>query len=132
MSSIQRQTPVGLDDKGRGGIGSANRARGEWGFLIMFEFQVREGMEKRFKQGYGATGDWARLFRQDESYIATELVLELHAKRTYLTLDFWTSQKAYDAFRKRHFAEYRGLDQKCEEMTENEREIGKFVRIPNK
>jgi len=95
----------------------------------MFEFQVREGMEKRFKKVYGAKGDWARLFMQDESYIATELVHALKSKRTYLTLDFWTSQKAYDAFRKRHLDEYSALDQKCEEMTENEREIGRFVRI---
>jgi hypothetical protein len=62
MTSVQRRKPVGLNTKDRGGFGSANRARREWGFLIMFEFQVRAGMEKRFKQVYGAKGDWARLF----------------------------------------------------------------------
>jgi len=98
----------------------------------MWEFQVQEGMEKRFEQVYGAKGDWVRLFRQDESYITTELVHELKAGRIYVTLDFWTSQEAYDEFRKQHLAKYKALDQKCQEMTEGEREIGRFVRVSNK
>ncbi len=98
----------------------------------MWEFQVREGMKKRFEQGYGSDGAWARLFEQDGSYIGTELILDLKASGTYLTLDFWTSQEAYDAFRKKHLAKYKALDQMCQEMTESEREIGRFVRVPSK
>jgi quinol monooxygenase YgiN len=105
--------------------------RDDWGFLIMFEFQVRPGMDKQFEKVYGAKGDWARLFRQDASFLATELVRDLIARRTYVTLDFWTSQKAYDAFRKRNLAEYEAFDRKCEDLTESEREIGKFVRVSN-
>jgi len=96
----------------------------------MWEFQVGEGMEKRFKAGYGANGDWVRLFSQDEAYIGTELIHDLKSRQTYMTLDFWTSQKAYDAFRKQHLAKYKALDRKCGEMTANEREIGRFVRVP--
>jgi hypothetical protein len=81
---------------------------------------------------YGSDGDWARLFGQDESYIRTELIHDSKGERTYLTLDFWTSQKAYDLFRKKHLATYQALDQKCGEMTESEREIGRFVRVPGK
>ncbi len=132
MTSVPCRKMIGSNPKDRSGFKPANQALREWEFLIMFEFQVREGMEKRFKQVYGAKGDWARFFRQDESYIATELVHELKAARTYWTLDFWTSQKAYDSFRKRHLDEYTALDQKCAEMTENEREIGRFVRIASK
>jgi hypothetical protein len=88
-------------------------------------------MEKRFGQVYGPKGDWVRLFRQDESYIRTELVRESKGKRTYLTLDYWTSEEAYDAFRARHLDAYRVLDQKCEGLTESEREIGRFVRVPS-
>lgn len=88
-------------------------------------------MEKRFEQVYGAKGDWARFFRQDESYIGTELMHD-KGERTYVTLDFWTSEKAHDEFRKQHLAKYMDLDQKCQEMTESEREIGRFVRVLNK
>ena len=113
------------------------RKRGEWGYLILWQFQVRVGMEKRFVKVYGSTGDWVRFFRQDDSYIGTELIHNLKGgdlkdERTYVTLDFWTSQKSYDAFRKRHAAEYKALDRKCEDLTESEREIGRFVRVSNK
>jgi len=98
----------------------------------MWEFQVRPGMEKRFEKIYGSDGDWARLFIQDESYIGTDLIHSLDGKRTYMTLDFWKSQKAYDDFRKRQLAKYKILDQQCEDLTESEREIGRFVRVPSK
>ena len=130
MAPIQRHTPVGLKAKDRGGIRSANRKRREWGYLIMWEFQVQEGMEKRFELVYGAKGDWARFFGPDDAYIGTELVHD-KGERTYVTLDFWTSQKAYDEFRNRHLAKYKALDRKCQEMTESEREIGRFVRVPS-
>jgi heme-degrading monooxygenase HmoA len=98
----------------------------------MWEFQVRPGMEKRFEKIYGSDGDWARLFIQDESYIGTDLVHRLNGERNYMTLDFWRSQQAYDKFRKRHLAKYKTLDQQCEDLTESEREIGRFVRVPSK
>jgi hypothetical protein len=137
MSSIRRHKPVVLKAKERDGFGPANREHREWGYLIMWEFQVLEGMEKRFEKVYGTRGDWAQLFGQDELYMGTELIHklkgeDLQAGRTYITLDFWTSQQAYEAFRKRHFAKYKAIDQECQEMTKSEREIGRFVRVSNK
>lgn len=107
----------------------ADRKRGEWGYLIVWEFQVHEGMEKSFEMVYGARGQWAQLFMQDQSYVETELIRSLKSARSYMTLDFWTSQGAYEAFRERHAAEYKTIDEKCEQMTESEREIGRFVRV---
>jgi hypothetical protein len=116
------------DAKGR----SSKRKRGEWAYLIMWEFQVRPRMEKRFEKIYGSDGDWVRLFIQDESYFGTDLIHSLDGARTYATSDFWRSQQAYDKFRKRYLAKYRALDQQCEDLTESEREIGRFVRVPSK
>jgi len=98
----------------------------------MWQFQVREGMGKRFEKVCGPDGPWARFFAQDESYIRTELIRDLKRARIYFTLDFWTSQKAYDGFRKRHHVKYKTLDQKYEELTESELEVGRFVRVKNK
>ena|ERR1700693_755201 len=120
MTSVKRkQSPKSASRRSK-------RSRKERGFLVIWQFQVREGMEKRFERIYGAHGDWVKLFAQDDTYVTTELVHRLNS-RSYLTLDFWTSETAYDAFRKQHRAEYKTLDLKCEGMTENEREIGRFV-----
>jgi heme-degrading monooxygenase HmoA len=107
---------------------SSKPSRKEWEFLVIWEFLVREGMEKRFERIYGAHGDWVQLFARDSGYIRTELVHESNSA-SYLTLDFWTSETAYDAFRKQHRAEYKTIDLKCEGITKTEREIGRFVRV---
>jgi heme-degrading monooxygenase HmoA len=128
MTSLRGRESDGLKVKDR----SSKRKRGAWGYLIMWEFQVRAGMEKRFEKVYGSNGEWAQLFVQDESYFGTDLIHSLNGERTYVTLDFWKSQQAYDEFRKRQLAKYEALDQQCAELTDAEREIGKFVRVPTK
>jgi hypothetical protein len=105
------------------------RERGQWGFVILWEYQVRGGMEKSFEKVYKPDGDWALLFIQDQAYIGTELIHNLKSTRTYVTLDFWVSRAACDAFLEQHSAEYKALDEKCELMTESEREIGRFERV---
>ena len=99
----------------------------EWAYLIIWEFNVPVGMEKQFEQTYGPQGEWAQLFRRDEAFLGTELTRSRDG--TYLTLDFWKSQTAYEAFLQRHAADYKAIDQKCEQITESEREVGKFVRV---
>ena len=104
------------------------REKCDWGFVVIWEFKVRAGEGKRFESEYGHDGVWAQFFRQDEAYFGTELIRNLKAEHTYLTLDFWKSQEAYEAFRARHAAEYRTIDAECETMTENEREVGRYSR----
>jgi hypothetical protein len=131
MALLQRSESGRLKAKRLGGIKPTERKGKEWGYLIIWEFQVRQRMEKRFKKAYGAKGEWAGFFRQDELYIGTELVHETKAVRTYVTLDVWTSKEAYDRFREQHLSEYEAIDKKCEDLTESEREIGSFLRVSN-
>ena len=132
MTSSQRRGRGGAKARDRRRLRQNGRDDERWGYLIIWEFQVRNGMEQRFEKSYGPKGEWASLFAQDESYIGTDLTHHLNKERSYMTLDFWTSQAAYDEFSKQHRSEYKAIDQKCEELTESEREIGKFVRLSDK
>lgn len=96
-------------------------------YVIIWEFRVRPGMERRFAEAYGPHGEWVRLFRQDAAYIRTELMQDAREPSRYLTLDFWASEGACEAFRESRKREYKGIDGKCEEMTEAEREVGRFI-----
>ncbi len=97
-------------------------------FAIIWEFRVRSGMEQAFEAAYGAEGDWVRLFHRSPEYVRTELVRDVDDRGRYLTIDVWRSGAAYESFRERHREEYRKIDTLCAEMTEGEREVGKFVR----
>ena len=102
--------------------------RTEWGYLIIWEFRVRIGMEKRFDAAYRSGGEWARFFKRGKGYVGTELNRDVRDPQRFVTLDFWTSREAYEKFREQHLAEYKTIDGMCEAMTEKESEIGKFER----
>jgi heme-degrading monooxygenase HmoA len=95
-------------------------------YVIIWEFKVRPGMQKAFEEAYGLHGDWVRLFRQNPAFIRTELIQDVNESNRYLTLDFWASEAAYEAFREGKRDEYKSIDARCEQMTEAEREVGRF------
>ncbi len=98
----------------------------EMAYVIVWEFRVRSGGTKQFEQAYGFHGEWVRLFRQSPAYIRTELIQDVHEASRYLTLDFWASEAAYESFRESRKDEYKIIDARCERMTEEEREVGRF------
>ena len=95
-------------------------------YVIVWEFRVRRGKAKQFEKAYGLHGDWVRLFRQNPAYIRTELIQDVHEASRYLTLDFWASEAAYEGFRESRQDEYKIIDARCEQTTEEEREVGRF------
>ena len=103
--------------------------KGGWGYLIVWEFRVKAGLEERFTEVYGPEGIWVQFFRRGRGYITTELLRDSKDSKRYLTLDFWTSRAAYEHFREQHLAEYQQIDRQCEEMTETESELGRFERV---
>ena len=48
---------------------------------------------------------------------------------TFITLDFWASQQAYETFMVTHAAEYEELDAAGEELTLRERKIGWYESV---
>ena len=99
----------------------------DYGFLVIWQFRVRPGMEATFERAYGPEGDWAQFFRTDPAYFGTELNRSQVDSQIYITLDFWVSQQAYDRFRVANSAGYHAIDARCEALTEKEVEIGRFV-----
>jgi heme-degrading monooxygenase HmoA len=95
-------------------------------YVIVWEFRVRRGKAKQFEKAYGPHGEWVRLFRQDPAYIRTELIRDVHHAGRYLTVDFWASEGAYQAFRESHRDQYKIIDTGCERMTDDEREAARF------
>jgi len=96
-------------------------------YMILWEFHVKPGREKRFERVYSPEGDWARFFTQGKGYLGTELDRDLQRKGRYLTEDYWTSKTAYESFREQRLAEFRALDKQCAGLTRRETALGKFL-----
>ena len=94
--------------------------------VIVWEFHIPSKKRRAFERAYGPKGDWARLFRQEEGYIRTEMIRDLNSPGRYLTLDYWRSRGNYEDFQKNNREAYLVLDQKCETLTSKEKKIGEF------
>ena len=86
-------------------------------FVILWEFEVKPDCKERFETVYGPEGNWAVFFRRDPEYRGTRLLRDMAAERSYVTLDFWSGREAYEAFRRRHRAEFEALDAECALLT---------------
>jgi heme-degrading monooxygenase HmoA len=98
-------------------------------FLVLWEYDVKQGCEKQYERVYGPDGDWAQFFRRDPAYQRTLLLRDPFRDLIYLTCDFWESREAYKAFRLANADAYHALDKRYEELTVAEREIGSFGRL---
>ncbi|MCB0214536.1 MAG: hypothetical protein KDJ52_34670 [Anaerolineae bacterium] len=76
---------------------------------------------------YGPTGDWVQLFQKSDGYLGTELHWDVSNELRYVTLDYWASREARDAFREQFAQEFADLDQRCESRMEKEIFLGDFA-----
>jgi heme-degrading monooxygenase HmoA len=93
---------------------------------IVWEFEVRDGAEKPFEEAYGPDGAWARLFRNADGFLGTELLRDTRRPRRYLTIDRWRSLEDFAHFRQTHREEYAALDRRCEAWTASEVALGEW------
>lgn len=96
------------------------------GYVVIWEYRVPAESAAAFRRAYGPEGAWCRLFTKAKGYLGTELHEDLTDPERFLTMDRWTSQRAYDAFRARHAAAYAALDRECDRLTAQERLVGAF------
>jgi hypothetical protein len=98
-------------------------------FTYIWEFIVLPELEAEFLKHYEPEGSWAKLFKQDSSYIETILLTDNSKLGRYVTLDRWKTEQAYKSFREKYANEYNALDKLCEGLTEEEKFIGCFWEV---
>jgi heme-degrading monooxygenase HmoA len=96
-------------------------------FVVVWQFEIAEEKIADFEAAYGPDGDWAKLFRNSPEYLGTELLTDAYISGSYLTIDRWTSDEAFRAFRRDNDAAYEALDRSCDDLTSRETRIGAYV-----
>ena len=99
------------------------------GYAYMWEFLVRPERAREFEGAYGPNGPWVQLFRRGHGYVRTELHRDRRQAHRYVTIDYWESVEAWEAFRAAESAAFEAVDARCEELTLEEREIGTFESL---
>ena len=99
-------------------------------YVVLWRFRPLVGRESEFERAYGPCGEWAQLFRHGDGYLGTDLLRHSDDPGEYLALDRWASRAAYEAFRAHWSSEYRRLDHRLGELTEEDTFLGAFETIP--
>jgi heme-degrading monooxygenase HmoA len=104
-------------------------SRDSWGimFVVIWKFEIAEDQVAGFEAAYGPEGAWAQLFRTSPNYKGTELLRDAYVPGSYLTIDRWTSEEAFRAFRKEHDTDYETLDRQCDALTSRETRVGAYT-----
>jgi heme-degrading monooxygenase HmoA len=96
-------------------------------FIIVWQFEIAEVSQSAFEAAYSPDGAWAKLFAASPEYRGTELLRDAYVPGAYLTIDRWSSEEAFRAFRKQHDQEYEALDRACDALTSSETRIGAYT-----
>jgi heme-degrading monooxygenase HmoA len=96
-------------------------------FIVVWQFEISEEKIAAFEAAYSPEGVWAKLFAASPDYRGTELLRDAYIPGSYLTIDRWSSEDAFRAFRKNHDQEYETLDRACDEFTGRETRIGAYT-----
>jgi len=96
-------------------------------FVVVWQFEIAEEKTAAFEAAYGPEGAWAKLFRTSPNYLGTDLMRDAYIPGGYLTIDRWTSEEDFRAFRKDHDAEYESLDRSSDALTSREARIGAYI-----
>jgi heme-degrading monooxygenase HmoA len=96
-------------------------------FVVVWHFEIAEEKVAAFEAAYGPDGSWALLFRASSDYLGTELLRDAYIPGSYLTIDRWSSEESFRAFRKDHDPEYESLDRSCDALTSRETRIGAYT-----
>ncbi len=96
-------------------------------FVVVWQFEIAEEKIVAFEAAYGPEGSWAQLFRTSPGYQGTELLRDAYVSGLYLTIDRWTGEDAFRAFRKDNDAAYEALDRACDALTQRETRIGAYT-----
>jgi heme-degrading monooxygenase HmoA len=96
-------------------------------FVILWQFDIAEEKISGFEAAYGKGGPWAALFARSPEHLGTELLKDAYVPGRYVTVDRWSSEEAFRAFRAQHDSDYEALDRSCDSVTTSETRIGAFV-----
>lgn len=95
-------------------------------FVVLWQFDIAEEKAAAFTDAYGPDGSWASLFRRSPEYLGTELLRDAYVPGRFVTIDRWSGEEAFRAFRAQYDADYEALDRACDALTASETRIGAF------
>ncbi|HEX5633385.1 MAG TPA: antibiotic biosynthesis monooxygenase family protein [Gemmatimonadales bacterium] len=94
--------------------------------VIVWEYMVRPDRLEEFESLYRPDGEWVELFKHSPGFLSTTLMRDTRDTLRFVIADRWTSEAAYESFKREFAADYQALSERGERMHRAEHLIGRF------
>lgn len=95
-------------------------------YSIIWKYKVKSEKNELFRYEYGQEGSWSKLFNESGEYQGSFLYKSTSEPNTYLLVDRWISQQAYESFIESKRDAYDFLSYKFKNLYESEEKIGSY------
>lgn len=101
-------------------------------YCLVYEYDVDAERRTEFERTYGATGEWAAIFRQAEGYLGTNLYREVGSDTgRYVLVDRWAGKDAFLDFKVKYSSEYERFAQQATSLYRHEWFLGGMSALPD-
>jgi hypothetical protein len=91
--------------------------------IRVWRYDVPTDVREEFEREYGPDGSWARLFAASPGFVATSLYVDVGSPTSYLTVDRFTDDEAWQRFRAGHDTAYQALGERLRYLTTAQEEL---------
>lgn len=90
---------------------------------VIWELKVKYKDREKFETFYDPKGEWVRFFQKASGYEGTEVLESGEGDNTFLVIDEWQSEEAFNTFIQSRKAEYALLEEKANAATRTRKRI---------
>jgi len=92
-------------------------------YQIYWELKVKFKERDKFEAFYDPKGEWVKFFSKSPDYQGTEVLESGENDGTFLVLDEWTSEEAFQAFIQKNRPTYDQLEEKAKQASRTKKRV---------
>lgn len=92
-------------------------------FQVIWELKVKFKERDKFEVFYDAKGEWVKFFSKSPDYEGTEVLESGEGDGTFLVIDEWASEEAFQAFIQANKLAYDQLEEKAKSASRTKKRI---------
>ena len=89
----------------------------------VWRYDVPTDVCDEFELEYGPDGSWATLFATSPGFVATSLYVDVGSPTSYLTVDRFADDQAWQRFRAEHEKAYQEVGERLRHLTTSQEEL---------
>jgi quinol monooxygenase YgiN len=96
---------------------------------VVWQFDVKAGREKEFRELYGVDGEWTALNRQTRSYLGSSFLNDQNRPTRFLLVEYWSEMLVYEQHRSSRLAAIEAIERRRAELVEVIEPLGIYTAL---